>query len=203
MATKNFTEFNTATPLTSSDYIVGYKADGSVEIKTQVKDIISLVSDSDAQTLSFNETDKNLTISSGNFVSLSSLSDTAFANASSSFITSTTLNSVSSLLTPLVLTNTLTGQLVTNTTFNNYQTSVANSTATLLPTTIYQNASGNWQSTYTTFQNNSSFYVQSRSTLETPTTGISAVSNIVFLTQATYNALSVKLPTTMYVIVSA
>lgn len=203
MATKNFTEFNTATPLTSSDYIVGYKADGSVEIKTQVKDIINLASSSDSQTLSFNEGNKNLTISSGNTVSLSSLSDTAFQSASSSFATNTTVNNVSSLLTPLILTNTLTGQLVTNIDFNNYQTSVANSTATLLPTTIYQNASGNWQSTYTTYQSNSSFYVQSRSTLETPTTGISAVSNIVFLTQATYNDLTVKLPTTMYVIVSS
>lgn len=44
MATKNFTQFNTATPLTTSDYVVGYKADGSAEIKTQVQNIVNLVS---------------------------------------------------------------------------------------------------------------------------------------------------------------
>jgi hypothetical protein len=44
--------------------------------------------------------------------------------------------------------------------------------------------------------------VASTSTLETPTTGISAVSNIVAVTQATYNALTVKLPTTVYLIVN-
>lgn len=170
MATRNFTQFDTATPLTTSDYIVGYNAAGTAEIKTQVQSILNLKSDSDSQTLSFNEGNKNLTISSGNTVSLSSLSDTAFQSASSSFATNTT---------------------------------VANITATLLPTTVYQNASGSWQSTYTTYQSNSSFYISSNSTLETPTTGISAIGNIVFLTQATYDALTVKLPTTMYVIVSA
>lgn len=44
-------------------------------------------------------------------------------------------------------------------------------------------------------------FVRSTSTLETPTTGISAVNNIITLSQATYNALTVKLPTTLYVIV--
>jgi len=43
--------------------------------------------------------------------------------------------------------------------------------------------------------------VVSTSTLETPTTGISAINNIVALSQATYNALTVKLPTTLYIIV--
>lgn len=43
--------------------------------------------------------------------------------------------------------------------------------------------------------------VESTSTLETPTTGISAINNIVTLSQSTYNALTVKLPTTLYVIV--
>jgi len=44
-------------------------------------------------------------------------------------------------------------------------------------------------------------FVRSTSTLETPTTGISAVNNIVTLSQATYDALTIKLPTTLYVIV--
>jgi hypothetical protein len=45
MATKNFTQFNTATPLTTSDYIVGYNAAGTAEIKTQVQSILNLKSD--------------------------------------------------------------------------------------------------------------------------------------------------------------
>jgi hypothetical protein len=44
-------------------------------------------------------------------------------------------------------------------------------------------------------------FIQSSSTLETPTTGISAVNNIVALSQVTYDALTIKLPTTLYVIV--
>lgn len=58
-------------------------------------------------------------------------------------------------LTPLTLTNTLTSQLVLDTDFSDYQTSVGQATATLLPTTIYQNASGNWQGTFTNVQSNS------------------------------------------------
>jgi hypothetical protein len=72
MATKNFTQFDLRSPLLTSDYIVGYKADGSAEYKATVKQIVDLIQDSDAQTLSFNEANKNLTISSGNTVSLSS-----------------------------------------------------------------------------------------------------------------------------------
>lgn len=226
MATKNFTQFSTTT-LTTGDYVVGFKQDGSAEFKSQVKDIVNLVQDSDAQTLSFNESNKDLAISFGNTVSLSSLSDTAFATASSSFATNTTLNSVSSLLTPLTLTNTLTSQLVTNTIFNDYQTSVSSSTAALLPTSvyqsasgsfatnttlnavssvllptsIYQSASGNWEATYSTFSSSSAFNIQSRSTLETPTTGLSTINNIVSLSQATYDALTVKLSATLYIIV--
>jgi len=45
--------------------------------------------------------------------------------------------------------------------------------------------------------------VVSSSTLETPTTGISAISNIVALTQLTYNSLTIKNPSTLYLIVSA
>ena len=71
MATKNFTQFDLRTPLLTSDYVVGYKADGSAEIRATVKQIVDLVQDSDAQTLLFNEVNKNLTISSGNTVSLS------------------------------------------------------------------------------------------------------------------------------------
>lgn len=77
MATKNFTQFDLRTPLLTSDYIVGYKEDGSAEYKATVKQIVDLVQDSNAQTLSFNEANKNLTISSGNTVSLSALVDSS------------------------------------------------------------------------------------------------------------------------------
>lgn len=71
MATKNFTQFNTASPLLTSDYIVGYNAAGTAELKTTVKQIVDLVGETDSQTLSFNEATKDLSISYGNTVSLS------------------------------------------------------------------------------------------------------------------------------------
>ena len=43
MATKNFTQFNLKSPLSTSDYIVGYESDGSAELKTTVDDIINAV----------------------------------------------------------------------------------------------------------------------------------------------------------------
>ena len=43
--------------------------------------------------------------------------------------------------------------------------------------------------------------IQSRTTIETPTTGISSINSIVTLSQSTYDALTVKAPTTLYVIV--
>jgi hypothetical protein len=88
MATKNFTQFNLKTPLLTSDFIVGYRADGSAEFRSQIKDIVTLVPDSDKQTLTFNPVNNNLTISSGNTVSLTSLADTAFSTVSSSFVQS-------------------------------------------------------------------------------------------------------------------
>jgi hypothetical protein len=81
---------------------------------------------------------------------------TSYSAASSTFATNTELESISGLLTPLTLTNNLTGQLVTGIDFINYQTSVANTTATFLPISIYQDASGSWEDTYTTVQTNSS-----------------------------------------------
>ena len=73
MAAINFTQFDLRSPLLTSDYIVGYKEDGSAEFRSPVQDIVNLVQDSDNQTLSFNEASKDLTISSGNTVSLSAL----------------------------------------------------------------------------------------------------------------------------------
>ena len=88
---------------------------------------------------------------------------TAYLSTSGTFATTTLVNAVSSLLTPITTTNALTSQLVNITTLTAYQTSVATSTATLLPTSIYQNTSGlfvpntavntltgNWNSAYST-----------------------------------------------------
>jgi hypothetical protein len=62
------------------------------------------------------------------------------------------------------------------------------------------NVTSNISATQTVFSSGAPVVVSS-STFETPTTGISAISNIVALSQASYNALTVKLPTTLYVIV--
>jgi hypothetical protein len=70
---------------------------------------------------------------------------TTYQTASSTFATNTTLNTVSGLLTPLTLTNTLTGQL--------------------LLTTTYQTASSDWQNTFTTVSNNSGYWTGSFKTL--------------------------------------
>jgi hypothetical protein len=122
MATKNFTQFSTTT-LTTGDYIVGYKQDGSTEIRTQVKDVVNLVQDSDNQTLSFNEDSKGLSITNGNTISLSALTDfeTAFSQSSAKYEDTSTV----------VQTNSATTW--------NYQG------------TDLKALSGNWQSTYTTF----------------------------------------------------
>jgi len=39
----NFTQFELRTPLLTSDYLVGYKNDGSTEIRTTVNDILNLI----------------------------------------------------------------------------------------------------------------------------------------------------------------
>jgi hypothetical protein len=120
-----------------------------------------LTSETDSQTLTFNESTKNLSISNGNTVSLSALLDdtgmdtgvraltsnwqntyTNYSTNSASYATNSTVNSVSS-------------QLVLNTDFNSYKTNVASATATLLPTSVYQSASGVWQDATTVVQANS------------------------------------------------
>ena len=73
---------------------------------------------------------------------ITSLADTKITGTE--FATNTLLQSTSALLTPLTTTNSLTSQLVLNTAFGNYQTSVASSTATLLPISVYRNASGSF-----------------------------------------------------------
>ena len=42
MATKNFTQFDLRTPLLTGDYLVGYNQDGSIELRTQVRDVVNL-----------------------------------------------------------------------------------------------------------------------------------------------------------------
>jgi hypothetical protein len=71
MADKNFTQFDLKTTLSLNDFLVGYNENGSNEIRTKISDINSFVLD--RQTLSFNESNKNLTLSNGKFASLSSI----------------------------------------------------------------------------------------------------------------------------------
>ena len=78
MANKNFTQFDLRVPPLTSDFLVGYKADGTAEYRTTVQQIINLVGETDSQTLSFNENNKDLSISLGNTVSLSSLATNNF-----------------------------------------------------------------------------------------------------------------------------
>ncbi len=72
-----------------------------------------------------------LTRTDYNVSSATLLPTTVYSRASGNFATNTLLQSTSALL-------------VTNITFNNYQTSVASSTATLLPTTTYKSASSSF-----------------------------------------------------------
>lgn len=144
---------------------------------------IFLTSETDSQTLSYIPSSYQLSISNGNTVNLSSINSffgsvssryeeaysvaTVYQSVSSSFATNTTVSNVSGLLTPLTLTNNLTGQLVLNTDFQNYKTDIAATTATLLPTSIYQSASSYWQEASTTVQAGSSnWYSASGSALQ-------------------------------------
>ena len=162
-----------------------------------------LTSETDSQTLSFNESNKQLSISNGNTISLSALTDltsvdtgvraltsnwqtaynqgTVYSSNSSSYVTNTTLNSISS-------------QLVLTSDFNNYKTSVAGITSTFLPTTTYQSASGNWQNTYTSYTTNSASFIK---TTTAPAPGLSAVNTIVAV-----SALPVSPdPNTLYIVI--
>lgn len=77
IGTKNFTQFDLRTVLLTGDYLVGYKDDASTEIKTPVQSIVDLIGETDSQELTFDEITKDLTISGGNTVSLSSVLDYA------------------------------------------------------------------------------------------------------------------------------
>lgn len=48
---KKFTDFNLQTPLLSSDYLVGYKADGSEELRTTVDQILNLAQENVAEAI--------------------------------------------------------------------------------------------------------------------------------------------------------
>lgn len=43
---KNFTQFDLRTPLLTSDYVVGYKSDGSSELRTTIREIVDLAENS-------------------------------------------------------------------------------------------------------------------------------------------------------------
>jgi hypothetical protein len=140
-------------------------------------------------------TTNNLNLSSSYWNSAYTVA-TIYQNASATFATNTLLQSTSSLLTPLTLTNNLTSQLVTNINFTSYQTSVANTTATLLPTSIYQNSSGS-------FATNT--LLQSTSALLTPLTLTNTLTSQLVLNTAFNNyqtsvatSTATLLPTSIY-----
>jgi hypothetical protein len=147
MATKNFTQFSTTT-LTTGDYIVGYKQDGSTEIRTQVGEVVNLVQDSDNQTLDYNN--GNLSITSGNSVTLSSFNavnaQTRLLSAGTDlfdiFLTSETDSQTLSFDENSKDLSIYSGNTVslstfaTNTDFDSYKTDVASATPTHVPTTI-------------------------------------------------------------------
>lgn len=149
---------------------------------------------------------------------------TAYQSVSGTFATGglqTTLNHLSTnnivissanILQNLIVLGTLSAlsaEFITNTFINNITTMsslsvtgdvtvVGNISATQTIFTLNGN-SGNWS---TAFQRTSANdLVRSNSTFETPTTGMSAINNVIALSQATYNALTVKQPATLYVIV--
>ena len=121
---------------------------------------------------------------------------TQYQSLSSTFATNSTVSSVSSLLTPLTVTRTLTGQL--------------------LLTSVYQGASGNWQSAYTAVaQGSSNWYAasgaavtDSRNYVHTnflPLTGgvisgnLTVNSNLSVLGTTTYIDTNVALTSAMYI----
>ncbi len=75
IGTKNFTQFDLRTEILTGDYLVGYKEDGTTELRTPVQSIVELIGETDNQELSFDELTKDLTITNGNTVSLSSVLD--------------------------------------------------------------------------------------------------------------------------------
>jgi hypothetical protein len=157
----NFNAQNTVSISDNGDVYIGLNAYGTFSSDGTTSNIGSrlfvdgtISTTNDGNSIQWYEAYTNVQSNSANWNTGYNIS-TAYQGASSSFATNTSLQSVSSLLTPLTLTNNLTSQLVLNTDFNNYRTSIAAATATLLPTTIYQNASGTWQSASTNVQSNS------------------------------------------------
>jgi hypothetical protein len=132
-----------------------------------------LTTETESQILNFNEINQELSITNGNTVSLSSLIDDAGTDLSVRALTSNWEDTSTTVQS--------------NSANWNYQG------------TDLKNLSGNWQTAYQAISAND--LVRSNATFETPTTGISAINNLVTLTQETYDALTIKLPTTLYVII--
>jgi len=142
MARKNFTQFELRIPALTSDFIVGYKADGTTEIRTQIQEIVKRVQTGIAQQLIFNESTNSLTITlGGNTISLSSLKDTEFSQLSSNFL-------------PVTIYQNASGDWQATYTLVNTNSSIWSSGGNL--NSEIRSLTGNWQNTYTTVQSNSS-----------------------------------------------
>jgi hypothetical protein len=157
-----------------------------------------LTSETDSQTLSFNELNKQLSISNGNTISLSALTDLTSVDTEVRSLTSnwestyTTVQSNSAQWASNVDTEV---RSLTSNWESTYTTVQSNSAqwASNVDTEV-RALSSNWQSAYTTYSGNSSIYVK---TVVTTTPGTSAVSTIVAV-----SALPVSPdPNTLYIVI--
>lgn len=75
MATINFSQFELKTTPALTDYLVGYKGNGTGEYRTSIESVAALISATTTvyPTLSYNTTGNRLSISNGNTVTLSNL----------------------------------------------------------------------------------------------------------------------------------
>ena len=170
MAQRNFTQFSLRTFPLTGDYVVGYKADGSEELRTSLQNVIDLVYDSNPrQSQGFSLVKNNSALWNYQGTDLKSLS----SNWQNTY-------SVVSALSSLWSTDTQTSEVYTTVQLNsallwNYQgTDVKSLTANwdLTYITVQNNAgttwnyqgtdlkqlSGNWQNTYSTVSANSAVW---------------------------------------------
>jgi hypothetical protein len=238
------TEATTLVRSNSAEWGVAY----NIATTYQTASSTFLTSETDSQTLYFNETSKNLSISNGNTVSLSALIDistdtevraltsnwentftTVQANSSNwgtAYSSTTALNLSSGLwnstytLVQSESANWGTGGVAQNLTFNEIANELSLSLGNTVSlsslagaggdpeaTTLVRSNSANWDSSYTIVQSNSAnwqttFQSSSAYVISNPTgiSGASALTKLLQITQAGYNAIT-PASDTLYIIV--
>jgi len=135
MATKKFTDFPLQVPIQNSDFLVGYRADGSTEIKTTVNNL------------------SNNILSKVNLTEITSTS----SNWNSTY---TTVNTNSALWGTGGVSVNLTEVANASANWNSTYTTVRANSALWAVDNAYdlgvRALTGNWQSTFTTVRSNSS-----------------------------------------------